>query len=57
MFEAITVFYIIVAALEGIWIICILKDLDLKNEVEAFIIFEDNQGCIEMAQNFESKQS
>ncbi|XP_055522370.1 uncharacterized protein LOC129716562 [Wyeomyia smithii] len=45
------------AVSEGIWIAGVLEDLELKKKDEAFIIFEDNQGCIGMARNFESKRS
>lgn len=45
------------AASEGIWIAGVLEDLQLKQKDEAFVIYEDNQGCIGMARNFESKRS
>lgn len=45
------------AVSEAIWLSGILNDLNLKRSCDPVTIFEDNQGCIGMAKNCESKRS
>lgn len=44
------------ASAEAIWLRGLMRDLHQIND-EAVTIFEDNQGCIAMANNLESKRS
>lgn len=45
------------ATSEGLWIRGILLDLQVVDDTYPITIFEDNEGCIAMAQNVESKRS
>ena len=45
------------ATSEGIWIKGILEDMQVFNKDDKFTLYEDNTGCIAMANNLECKRS